>query len=116
MNKRDNAILSGQEWDQLSLVRASKLVPRPTKLADTGLSQTFVADLVAKQLLDRGTLSLVELSSIVALAGSIIESVLNFMRDEALIEVRPGKASATGPTPLPVKGCDQSRSPSRLRQ
>ena len=96
MNKFDNAILSGQEWDQLSLVRASKLVPRPTKLADTGLSQTFVADLVAKQLLDRGTVSLVELSSIVALAGSIIESVLNFMRDEALIEVRPGKASATG--------------------
>ena len=96
MNKFDNAILSGQEWDQLSLLRASKLVPRPTKLADTGLSQTFVADLVAKQLLDRGTVSLVELSSIVALAGSIIESVLNFMRDEALIEVRPGKASATG--------------------
>jgi len=96
MSEGDNAILSGQEWDQLSLVRASKLVPRPTKLADTGLSQTFVADLVAKQLLDRGTLSLVKLSSIVALAGSIIESVLNFMRDEALIEVRPGKASATG--------------------
>ena len=96
MSNSDNAILSGQEWDELSLVRASKLVPRPTKLADTGLSETFVADLVAKQLMDRGTLSLARLSSIVALAGSIIEGVLNFMRNEALIEVRPGKASATG--------------------
>ena len=96
MSTEKNAVLSGQEWDQLSLLRASKLAPRPTKLGDTGLSETFLTDLIAKQLLDRGTLSLAKLSSILALAGSIVEGVLNFMRTEALIEVRPGKASATG--------------------
>jgi predicted ATPase with chaperone activity len=92
----DNAVLSGREWDQLSLLRATKLAPRPTKLAEIGLSESFVADLIAKHLLERGTLSLAKLSSLIALAGSIVEGVLNFMRTEALIEVRPGKASATG--------------------
>ena len=98
MGNGENAILSGREWDQLSLLRASKLAPRPSKLSATGLSETFVADLIAKHLLDRGALSLARLSSILALAGSIVEGVLNFMRTEALIEVRPGKASATGLT------------------
>ncbi len=96
MNSGDSAVLSGQEWDQLSLVRASKLAPRPSKLSDTGLSETFVADLIVKHLLDRGTLSLAELASILTLSGSIIEGVLNFMRTEALLEVRPGKSSASG--------------------
>ena len=72
MSKRENAVLSGKEWDQLSLLRASKLAPRPAKLPDTGLSETFVADLIAKHLLDRGTLALAELSAILALAGSIV--------------------------------------------
>jgi predicted ATPase with chaperone activity len=96
MGNGENAVLSGGEWDQLSLLRASKLAPRPSKLSNTGLSETFVTDLIAKHLLDRGILSLAELSSILALAGSIVEGVLNFMRTEALIEVRQGKASATG--------------------
>lgn len=84
------------EWDQLGLARASKLAPRPTRLSETGLSETFVADLIAKHLFDRGTLSLGDLSTIIALAGSIVESVLNFMRTEARVEVRPGQASSAG--------------------
>lgn len=88
--------LSIRDWDQLGLHRAAKLAARPTKLSETGLSETFVADLIAKHLFDRGTLSLGELSTIVALAGSIIEGVLNFMRTEARVEVRPGQASTAG--------------------
>ncbi len=95
MSTRETA-LTNHEWDQLGLLRASRLAPRPTKLSDTGLSETFIADLIAKHLFDRGTLSLSELSTIVALAGSIIENVLNFMRTEARVEVRPGQASAVG--------------------
>ena len=91
-----DTVLTNHEWDQLGLMRASKLAPRPTKLSDTGLTETFVADLIAKHLFDRGTLSLGELSAIVALAGSIIEGVLNFMRTEARVEVRPGQASTAG--------------------
>ena len=88
--------LSSPEWDQLGLHRAAKLATRPTTLLETGLSETFVADLVAKHLLDRGTLSLGDLSTLLALPGSIVESVLNFMRTEARVEVRPGQASSVG--------------------
>ncbi len=88
--------LTNHEWDELGLLRASKVAPRPAKLSETGLSETFVADLIAKHLFDRGTLSLGELSTIVALVGSIIEGVLNFMRTEARVEVRPGQASTAG--------------------
>lgn len=113
--------------DQVGLAKISRLAPRPTRLEHTGLSETFVADLVAKQLLDRGALSIAELSSLLALAGSIVEPVLNFMRGEARIEVKPrtgheqalsysltqaGRASAldammrsgyVGPAPVPLK-------------
>ena len=95
MSTTENA-LSNRDWDQLGLLRASKLAPRPTRLSETGLSETFVADLIAKHLFDRGTLSLGELSTSVALAGSIVEGVLNFMRTEARVEVRPGQASTAG--------------------
>ncbi len=95
MTTTESAI-TNREWDQLGLQRASRLAPRPTKLSGTGLSETFVADLIAKHLFDRGTLSLRELSTIVALAGSIVEAVLNFMRTEARVEVRPGQASSAG--------------------
>jgi len=88
--------VTNQEWDQLGLMRASRLAPRPTRLSDTGLSETFVADLIAKHLFDRGTLSLGDLSTVIALAGSIVEGVLNFMRTEARVEVRPGQASSAG--------------------
>lgn len=113
--------------DEIGQAKISKLAPRPTQLEDTGLSETFVADLVAKQLLDRGALTIAELSSLLALAGSIIEQILNFMRGEARIEVKPragheqalsysltegGRASALdammrsgyiGPAPVPLK-------------
>ncbi|MDH3512841.1 MAG: AAA family ATPase [Gammaproteobacteria bacterium] len=89
-------VLTDHEWDQISLLRTAKLAPRPTRLADTGLSQTFMADLIAKHLFDRGTLSLGELSSVLAITGSIIEGVLNFMRTEARVEIRPGQASSGG--------------------
>ena len=72
--------------------RLQKLAPRPTRLEETGLRETFVADLLAKHLLQGGVLTMGELTTRLALAGSIVESVLNFMRKEARIEVR-GPAS-----------------------
>jgi predicted ATPase with chaperone activity len=113
--------------DHLGQAKISKLAPRPTDLQDTGLSESFVADLVAKHLLTRGALSIAELSALLALAGSIVERILNFMRSEARIEVKPrtgqqkalsyaltegGRVSAldammrsgyVGPAPVPLK-------------
>ena len=75
--------------DHIGQAKISKLAPRPTQLQETGLSEAFVADLIAKQILDRGALSIAEMSGLLALAGSIIERVLNFMRSEARVEVKP---------------------------
>lgn len=72
----------------LSLPRLQKLAPRPVRLEDTGLSETFVADLLSKHLLQGGVLTMAELTTRLALAGPIVESIINFMRREARIEVR----------------------------
>ena len=77
----------------VSLARMQRLAPRPTNLEDTGLSESFVADLIAKHLLDGGVLSLVHLTERLALAGPVVEGVLNFMRQEARIEVRGSSSS-----------------------
>jgi hypothetical protein len=82
--------------DQVGLMRFKKLAPRPKHIRDTGLSETFLSDLTAKHILDRGTLSLAELSQGLMLAGSIVESVLDFMRSEALVEIRPNRAEQPG--------------------
>jgi hypothetical protein len=75
--------------------RMQRLAPRPTNLKDTGLSEPFVVDLIGKHLLDGGVLSLVDLSARLALAGPIVESVLNFMRKEARIEIRGSSSHET---------------------
>jgi hypothetical protein len=80
----------------VGLTRMERLAPRPTKLADTGLSEAFLADLIAKHLLDGGVLRMSDLVERVKLAGPIIESVLNFMRKEARIEVRGTHGNGSG--------------------
>ena len=75
--------------DQVGLMRLARLAPRPKVVEDTGLSRELLVDLIAKHFLDRGTMSLVELSHAIALSGGILESLLDFMRSEALVEVRP---------------------------
>ena len=82
--------------DQIGMMRFKRLAPRPKRLEETGLSMTFVSDLIAKHILDRGTLPLAELARGLMLAGSILETVLEFMRSEALVEIRPNRAEHPG--------------------
>ena len=117
----------GLHIDELGPARVARLAPRPTQLSDTGLTEAFVADLIAKHVLDKGALTIGDLSAALALSGSIVERVLNFMRSEARVEVRPtrdvtralsyalterGRATAldammrsgyVGPAPVPLK-------------
>ena len=79
----------------VALARLQRLAPRPTKLDETGLSESFLADLVGKHILDGGVLSLADLSGRLALSGSIVEAVLNFLRKEARIEIRSSSSSTT---------------------
>ena len=121
--------IASAEVADFGLSRLQKLAPRPNSICDTGLSESFLADLIAKHLLDGGVLTLGQLSERLALAGPIVTEILNFMREEARIEVRGvatdgtagnlryaltdrGRASAhdalsrggyLGPAPVPLK-------------
>jgi len=66
----------------------SATLPRaPQSVEDTGLAQTFLIELVAKAMFQRGLTRLVELSQVLALPGSVVEVVCHFMRREALLEI-----------------------------
>ena len=70
------------------LHRLTGLARRPTTLAETGLSLTFLADLLAKHLASAGVLTTSQLINRLALAGPILDQVLQFMRAEGRVEVR----------------------------
>jgi len=65
------------------------LAQRPKTIADTGLSRSFLADLLSKHLMAAGVLSLKQISERMCLPGRILEDVLHFMRQEARVEVLP---------------------------
>lgn len=69
--------------------RLAAIAPRPGSLAATGLSAEFLADLASKLLLRSGVLSLSTLADRLAIAGSILTEVLQLLRREARIEIRP---------------------------
>ncbi|MDH4256420.1 MAG: AAA family ATPase, partial [Gammaproteobacteria bacterium] len=70
------------------LQRLARLSPRPTTLEQTGLSLTFLADLLGKHLANAGVLATSQLIERLALAGPIVDQVLQFMRAEGRVEVR----------------------------
>jgi len=76
--------------------KLAKLAPRPRTLAETGLSDQFTYELVTKHLYSAGVLTLHELSQRIALAGSVLEEDIGFLRQDAYIEVRGAKEGKTG--------------------
>ncbi len=91
MNPTSN-IISALRADQEQTIDCAdslaELSPRPRVLEETGLSHTFVTDLLAKHLQTGGVLTLAELVRRIALAGPILEGTLAFMKREGLVEVR----------------------------
>ena len=75
---------------------ASLTAPRPGTIAETGLSQTFLDDLLVKHLYTCGALSLRQLTDRLALSGSIVESLLGFLRRDGRVEVRSARNADTG--------------------
>lgn len=66
----------------------SELPPlAPKSVEETGLSQTFLIELIAKAMYQRGLTRLVELSQTLALPGAVVDSLCQFMRREAMIEI-----------------------------
>jgi hypothetical protein len=70
------------------LERLAGLSPRPTTLERTGLSLTFLADLLGKHLASAGVLTTSQLIERLALAGPVVDRILQFMRTEGRVEVR----------------------------
>ena len=66
------------------------VAPRPRTLAETGLDLHFLAELLVKHLHAGGVLTLGQLSERLALAGSILETVLGFLRKESRVEILGG--------------------------
>jgi hypothetical protein len=79
-----------KDFDRLApeFDRLARLAPRPTTIAETGLSLTFLSDLLAKHVASAGVLTTSQLIERLALSGPILNQVLNFMRDDGRIEVR----------------------------
>ena len=65
------------------------LAPRPVDIADTGLTETFVSELIMKHLYRGGVMDLSQLIDRLALAGPVLEPVISLLRNEAYIEVLP---------------------------
>jgi hypothetical protein len=108
------------------LPRAECIAPRPKTVAETGLSLSFLGDLLEKHLFEAGVLSLGAMLKRLALAGPILEDILGFLRREGRVEIRArtsedhglryalterGRASAqaalerggyVGPAPVPL--------------
>lgn len=107
--------------------RAACIAPRPKTIAETGLRLAFLGELLEKHLYEAGVLTLGVIVKRTALAGPILEDVLNFLRREGRVEVRArtsedhglryalterGRASAqaalerggyVGPAPVPLE-------------
>ena len=66
---------------------SQEFAPRPRSIAETGLAQDFLCDLLAKHLYWRGDLNQQELVERMALAWPVLEKLVNFMRVSGYIEV-----------------------------
>jgi len=62
--------------------------PRPRSVAESGLTELYLADLVSKHLLESGVLDLRELTRRAALSGGLLEDTLALLRADGRAEVR----------------------------
>jgi DNA-binding MarR family transcriptional regulator len=95
VNPAATSLWPNAELPNAELQRHALIAPRPTALGQTGLSATFVAELVGKHLVVGGVLGLKQIIERLALSGPIIEQVLQFMRKEGRIEVRGATGTET---------------------
>ncbi|MDD5036942.1 MAG: hypothetical protein PHE55_19625, partial [Methylococcaceae bacterium] len=72
-----------------------QVAPRPRNIAETGLGQDLLCDLLAKHLYWGGVLNQQQLLERTALAWPILESLINFMRASGDVEVRSPPENST---------------------
>jgi predicted ATPase with chaperone activity len=70
------------------IARLAELSPRPTTVAQTGFSITFLAELLGKHLAQAGVMTTSQIVERLALAGPVVDQALQFLRAEGRVEVR----------------------------
>ncbi len=117
--------MEGQSAQDVKLASITAATPvlarRPRSLAEAGLSEAFVSELVLKHLYHSGATDISGLSRRIALAGSILEPIVMFLRNQAWVEPLPGgrvtltdrgraealetlrKSGYLGPAPVPLE-------------
>lgn len=96
-----NTDVTKTDWMQQAMAeppssqRLTSRAQRPCAVADTGLSELYLADLLSKHLFEGGVLDLRELSGRTALSAGILEEVLIFLRAEGRAEVRGSNPDST---------------------
>jgi hypothetical protein len=109
------------------LTRVTGIAPRPASLEATGLPPEMLADLALKHILRAGCLSSALLAERMGVVGSVLEPIVQFLRQEARVQLQPrasidkevrlsltdrGRQSAmdalhrcgyTGPAPVPLE-------------
>lgn len=91
----DNRAIAGDTFaaPQLRSDAEPSLAARPRSLADTGLGELYVADLISKHLFERGVLDLQEVTRLVALSGNLVEDSFALLRQQGRAEVRGAAGS-----------------------
>lgn len=89
--------------------RFAEQAPVPQTLEETGLGLYFLADLMCKHLYDGGVLTVRDLVSRLGLPGALVEQLLNFLRQEARVELRPLKGDQGLRFSLTDKGTHSAR-------
>ncbi|WP_223545498.1 AAA family ATPase [Pseudomonas sp. A-B-19] len=89
-----------------------RLAPQPCTIRETGLTDSFLSELVCKHLFDAGVLDMSRLVDRLALTGAVLEEVLAFLRKDGRVEVL-GQASQTGGQMLRYGLTERGRSAAR---
>ncbi|MBF7728652.1 AAA family ATPase [Pseudomonas sp. N040] len=76
-----------QEQAQAQADALQQLAPQPCSVADTGLTEVLLVDLLCKHLHDAGVLDMPQLVERLALPGPVLEELLAFLRKDGRIEV-----------------------------
>ena len=89
-----------------------RLAPQPCTIRETGLTDSFLGELVCKHLFDAGVLDMSRLVDRLALTGAVLEEVLAFLRKDGRVEVL-GQVSQTGGQMLRYGLTERGRSAAR---
>jgi predicted ATPase with chaperone activity len=87
--------LSDSKVGTLEREAVQRLAPQPRTINETGLTDSFLGELVCKHLYEAGVLDMPRLVERLALTGAVLEEVLGFLRKDGRVEVLGQLAQAS---------------------